>query len=281
MVADLLEGGDGGEDGALLRLGAAVGRGGGHQAVEHGLVEADLLGRHGAVVELVDAVGQLGGDLGLGLGAAEHEDAVERPQGRLALAGELGDERGPGADQTGVGEVEDRPQVAEAVLDRRAGEGDAGAGGMRRSCWAVSLAGFLMAWASSSTSRHHGARREGLDVAHRGAVGGDDQVGPGHLGRELVGRRPGRRRGGRPPAGPGVNRAASAAQLPTTAGGAMTRAGPSPAVGRGGRARSGSCPGPCRGPGSRPGPTSSRKPSHPSGLGLVAAQLAVEALGAG
>ena len=30
------------------------------------------------MVELVDLVGQLGGDLGLGLGAAEHEDAVER-----------------------------------------------------------------------------------------------------------------------------------------------------------------------------------------------------------
>ena len=86
VVADLLEGGDGGEDGALLRLGSAVGVGVGHERVEHGLVEADLLGGHGAVVELVDAVGQLGGDRRLGLGAAEHQDAVERPQGRLALA---------------------------------------------------------------------------------------------------------------------------------------------------------------------------------------------------
>ena len=47
---------------------------------------------------------------------------------------------GRGADQTGVGEVEDRPQVAEAVLDRRAGEREPGAGGdaaqlLRRSRW--------------------------------------------------------------------------------------------------------------------------------------------------
>ena len=46
--------------------------------VEQRLVHADLLGRHRAVVELVDLVGQLGRDLGLGLRAAEHEDAVER-----------------------------------------------------------------------------------------------------------------------------------------------------------------------------------------------------------
>ena len=101
----------------------------GDERVEHGLVEADLLGRHRAVVELVDAVGQLGGDLGLALGAAEHEDAVEGPQRGLALAGQLGDERRPRADEAGVGEVEDRPQVAETVLDRRAGEGEPAAGG--------------------------------------------------------------------------------------------------------------------------------------------------------
>ena len=110
-----------------LRLAARLG-GVGDEPVEHRLVEADLLGGHRAVVELVDPVGQLGGDLGLGLGAAEHEDAVEGPQRRLALARQLGDERGPGADEAGVGEVEDRPQVAEAVLDRRAGEGEADAG---------------------------------------------------------------------------------------------------------------------------------------------------------
>src|SRR3546814_3589472 len=74
VVADLLQGGDGREDRALLRTVAAL-SGVDDEAVEHRLVEADLLGRHGAVVELVDAVGQLGGHLRLGLGAAEHEQA--------------------------------------------------------------------------------------------------------------------------------------------------------------------------------------------------------------
>ena len=84
VVADLLEGGDGRQHLALAGGGVVVVEARAQQIVEHGLVEADLLGRHAAVVELVDLVGQLGGDLGLGLGAAEHEQAVERPQGRLA-----------------------------------------------------------------------------------------------------------------------------------------------------------------------------------------------------
>ena len=80
VVADLLEGGDGGEDRALAWR-SPLGVGGvGDQLVEHRLVQADLLGGHRAVVELVDLVGQLGGDLRLALGAAEHEDAVEGPQ---------------------------------------------------------------------------------------------------------------------------------------------------------------------------------------------------------
>ena len=126
VVADLLERGDRGEDRALLRLAAGVGVGDvGDELVEHGLVEPDLLGGHRAVVELVDLVGKLGGDLGLALGAAEQQEPVQRSQGALAVARHLGDERRPGADEAGVGEVEDRPQVAEAVLDRRAGEREA------------------------------------------------------------------------------------------------------------------------------------------------------------
>ena len=78
MVADLLERGDRGQDRPLALLPTHV-RGVGYQPVEHRLVEADLLGRHRAVVELVDAVRQLGGHLRLGLGAPEHEDPVEGP----------------------------------------------------------------------------------------------------------------------------------------------------------------------------------------------------------
>ena len=85
------ERGDGGEDRTLLGLLPRLRRG--DEPVEHGLVQTDLLGGHRAVVELVDAVGQLAGDVGLGLRPAEHEDAVERPQRGLTLARQLGDER--------------------------------------------------------------------------------------------------------------------------------------------------------------------------------------------
>src|SRR5262249_53451904 len=68
----------------------------------------------------------------------------------------------------------------------------------RRSCWAVSLAGFLMAWASSTTlppppspDRAPAVAGRGCAVAPRGAEGGDDRVGPGPLLLEVVGRRPG------------------------------------------------------------------------------------------
>ena len=112
-----------------LRSPHAVGiRDVGDELVEHRLVEADLLGRHRAVIELVDLVGQFGRDLRLALRPAEQQDAVQRPQGGFAVARHLGDERRTRPDEAGVGEIEDRPQVAEPVLDRRAGERDARAG---------------------------------------------------------------------------------------------------------------------------------------------------------
>ena len=46
---------------------------------------------------------------------------------RAAVVGESRDELRAGTDEPGIGEVEDRPEVAEAVLDRRAGERDPGA----------------------------------------------------------------------------------------------------------------------------------------------------------
>ena len=74
----------------------------------------------------------------------------------FAVARQRGDELRPAADETRVREVEDRPEVAEAVLDRRAGERDARA--RVHACAAaatVSLAGFLIACASSSTTFAH------------------------------------------------------------------------------------------------------------------------------
>ena len=81
VVADLLERRDGGEHRTLALGRALFGLAGrDDQAVDDRLVEADLLGGHRTVIELVDAIGQLGGDGGLGLGAAVDQDAVERPQ---------------------------------------------------------------------------------------------------------------------------------------------------------------------------------------------------------
>ena len=124
MVADLLERGDRGEDLPLARCLAFGELGTGDELVEHGLVEPDLPGCHCAVVELVDLVGELFGDLRFGLGASEHEDAVQRAHRVLgldargaAVTRETRDELRSVADEPGVDEVEDGPEVAEAVLE--------------------------------------------------------------------------------------------------------------------------------------------------------------------
>ena len=82
------------------------------------------------MVELVDAIGKFFRDRRLSLGSAVHEDAIEGTKRIFAVATrlalrcrcELGDERCPGTEQAGICPVHDRPQVAEAVLDRGAGE---------------------------------------------------------------------------------------------------------------------------------------------------------------
>jgi hypothetical protein len=133
VVADLLQRGDRGEHRTLLLRGVVVG-GLRDELVEHRLVEPDLLGRHRAVVERVDPVGQLGGDHRLGLGPAEHEhpvEGLERRLGAVAALGRLlhlGDERRPVTDEPRVDEVHQRPQVAEPVLDRGARQHDPGPG---------------------------------------------------------------------------------------------------------------------------------------------------------
>ena len=176
VVADLLERCDGGEDRAFLLLAQLVGDVD-QQVVEHGLVEADLLGSHRAVVQLVDLVRQLGGDLGLALRTSEQQDAVECPQRGFAVARHLCDERRPRPDQARVGEIEDCPQVGDAVLDRRAGECEAGVGG--------DPAQLLRGVAGRVLDRlrlveHHRAplqRGQLVHVANGGGIGGDHDVG--------------------------------------------------------------------------------------------------------
>ena len=93
--------------------------------------------------------------------------------------------------------------------------------------------------------------------------------------------RPGRRRGARAPSAPGAKRRASAAQLPSTAGGAITRTGPPPLPASRWARTVGVLPSPMSMARMPPRPTRSRKasqprasawyerssPSKPSGLG--------------
>ena len=92
----------------------------------------------------------------------------------------------------GVGEVEDRPEVAEAVLDRGAGEGEPGAGADAPQHLGRLVGVVLDGLGLVEHEAVPVVLLEGLDVAHGGAVGGDDDVGAGHLRLQLLGRGPGR-----------------------------------------------------------------------------------------
>ncbi len=185
VVADLLERRDRCQDRPLARAFHRV-SGLGDELVEHGLVQPDLLGGHRAVVELVDLVRELGGDLGLALGAAEQQHPVERSQCGLAVAGHLGGERcargptRPGLVKSRIAQRSPTPfSIGVPVNANRV------RAGMRRSCCAVSLAGFLIACASSSTIVAQSDAGQRLDIADCGGIGGDDQVGLGDLLLEL------------------------------------------------------------------------------------------------
>ena len=193
VVADLLEGGDGGQDLALALVGALLDGGLRDQGIEDRLVEADLLRRHGAVVELVDAVGELGGDGRLGLRAAEDEDAVEGPEGSLggvtgagAVDRQRGDERGPGSDQAGVGEVEDGPEVAQTVLDRGARQRHADPGGDASQLLGGLVGRVLDRLGLVEDEAVPLQRGDRLHVAHGRAVGRDHHVGIRDLGSEVL-----------------------------------------------------------------------------------------------
>ena len=133
MVADLLQAHQEGEHQApplhavdLLEL---VG-----QVLHRLLVERRLLAAQGAEGLHLGLVGQVGDDALVGLEAAQDVGTHQIAQRRVRVLRPVGEALDEGrellgrAQQAGIDEVEDRPQVAEPVLDRRAGERDARVG---------------------------------------------------------------------------------------------------------------------------------------------------------
>ena len=132
MVANLLEAHEGGQN---------------HAAALHGFGRVVFLERLAELPHMVGiegrlrrgeaAVGRHDGLLGkvvdhaaVGLEAAQDVGARQAAQGRVgaglvAAVADVGAEAARVAEQTGVDEVEERPEVAGAVLDRRAGQGEA------------------------------------------------------------------------------------------------------------------------------------------------------------
>ena len=110
-----------------------------HRHVDGRLVERCLLPRERAVDLVLLLLGQVLDDVRVGLETPQHKGAhhlLERLAG-LGIAepldghGELATELTQAAEQAGVGELEDGPELGQPVLDRRAGERDAMVGGNR------------------------------------------------------------------------------------------------------------------------------------------------------
>ena len=132
-------------------------------------------------------------------------------------------EDGAGAEHAGVEELEDRPELAQVVLDRRAAHRQAvpaaeqpgGLGGL--AVGVLDRLGLVEDHVVELDLRQLG------DVGAEGAVGGDDQV---VLGERLAERRGGRGRCSRARLSRGVNLAASWIQLKTSERGTTARRRP-------------------------------------------------------
>ena len=129
MIADLLEAHQEGEDEPL----APDSRGTCDplaQLPHRLLVEGGLLAAQGAEGLDLGLVRKVGDDRLVGLEPAQDVRAHQLPQRLVGVVGPLGHPLREGrellgrAEQAGVDEIEDRPQVKEAVLDGGAGEGD-------------------------------------------------------------------------------------------------------------------------------------------------------------
>ena len=100
------------------------------QIIHRLLVQRRLLARQAAVGVLLDLVRQIADDCLVGLESAQ-DVGLHQPAQRREAAGAVG--QAPGEAGEGLGtpqqprihEVEEAPQVAEPILDRRAGQGQA------------------------------------------------------------------------------------------------------------------------------------------------------------
>ena len=198
MVADLLQLAQHREHGAAPTEAALVLLDPRHPAVDGRAIEARLLEREPAVLLRDGDLGKLELDLGAVLGAAQDERLHHRPQPLERAAVAVGLDRPrerpleplAGAEQAGVDDVHDRPQLVEAVLDRGPGhrehapsvEAAQRAGTLRR--------GVLHILRLVEDQPVPGDRGENVDVAGGDVVGRDHDVARAGDLQELVAGQP-------------------------------------------------------------------------------------------
>ena len=130
MVADLLQPHEEGEHDAPALHSVDVFELAG-EIVHRLLVERRLLAAQGAEGLHLGLVGQVGNDALVGLHAPQDVGAHQIAERAVRVLRPVGEALDEGrkllrrSQQSGIDEVEDRPQVAEPVLDRRAGQGNA------------------------------------------------------------------------------------------------------------------------------------------------------------
>ena len=130
MVADLLQAHEQGEHDApaLDAVGVLELLG---ELVDRLLVERGLLAAQRAEGLHLGLVGQVGDDALVGLQAPQDVGAHQLAQRSVGIVRPVGELLGEGREllgrsqQAGIDEIEDRPEIAEPILDRRAGQRDA------------------------------------------------------------------------------------------------------------------------------------------------------------
>ena len=167
-VADEFEARKKGEDGAMAIVGGA-GVLGQSEVVGGGLGIGE-----GGVVLLGDAGRQVGENGGIGLETTEEEvrDGAAEAVGVGIALGEVA----TGAEEVGVEEVEDGPEVVEAVLDGGAGEGEAVRGGERAGGLGLAGGGVLDELGFIENEGLPLDAAEAGIVAPEVAIGGEDDV---------------------------------------------------------------------------------------------------------